>query len=78
MIAREPLMSEINETQFTSISKAGSLEEIAAFWDTHSLGDYWDQTHEVDFDVRALHRRRVTIDYAKRILQIIEQLKAAR
>jgi hypothetical protein len=45
----------------TSISKAGSYEEIGEFWDTHSLADYWDQTEEVEFEVRAIRRRRVTI-----------------
>jgi len=24
-----------------------SVAEAAEFWDTHSLADYWDQTHEV-------------------------------
>ena len=26
-------------------------EEIGEFWDTHSLADYWDETHEVEFHV---------------------------
>ena len=26
-------------------------EEIGEFWDTHSLADYWDETHEVEFRV---------------------------
>ena len=26
-------------------------EEIGEFWDTHSLADYWDETHEVEFQV---------------------------
>ena len=26
-------------------------EEIGEFWDTHSLSDYWAETHEVDFQV---------------------------
>jgi hypothetical protein len=55
-------MSERSDTQLTSISKARTLEEIAEFWDTHSLDDYWDQTHEVEFEVRAKRRRRVTLD----------------
>lgn len=50
-----------SETQ-TSISKASTLEEIAKFWDTHSLGDYWDQTQEVEFEVRAGRRRRIVLD----------------
>lgn len=54
-------MKESEDTQVTSISKAQTLEEIANFWDTHSLADYWDQTHEVEFEVRAKRRRRVTL-----------------
>lgn len=53
-------MSE-NDKQKTSISKATSIEEIGDFWDTHSVADYWDQTHEVDIEVRAQRRRRVTL-----------------
>ena len=54
-------MKKSEDTQITSISKASTLEEIADFWDTHNLADYWDQTHEVEFEVRAKHRHRVTI-----------------
>ncbi len=55
-------MSENNQERLTSISKARTIEEVADFWDTHSLADYWDQTHEVEFEVRAQRRRRVTLD----------------
>jgi len=33
-------MNEPKDTPRSSISKARSLEEIADFWDTHSLADY--------------------------------------
>lgn len=56
-------MSENEQTQLTSISKARNYEEIGEFWDTHSLDDYWEQTHEVEFEVRAKPRKRVTVDY---------------
>jgi hypothetical protein len=46
----------------SSISNARTLKELAEFWDTHSLADYWDQTHEVEFEIRAQRRRRVTLD----------------
>ena len=36
----------------SSISKASSYKEIGEYWDTHDLADHWEQTHEVDFDVR--------------------------
>lgn len=50
------------DTDRTSISNARTLEEIGEFWDTHSLADYWDQTREVEFEVRAFRRRRITLD----------------
>jgi hypothetical protein len=54
-------MNESETTQLTSISQARTLDEIAEFWDTHSLADYWDQTEEAEFEVRAMRRRRVTL-----------------
>jgi hypothetical protein len=35
----------------SSISQAESYKEIGEFWDTHDLGDYWDQTEPVEFEV---------------------------
>lgn len=35
----------------TSISKAKSYKEIGEFWDSHDLGDYWEQTRPVKFHV---------------------------
>ena len=55
-------MSESKDEHLTSISKARTLEEIGDFWDEHSLADSWDQTHEVEFEVRARRRRRVTLE----------------
>lgn len=39
-----------------------SIEAAADFWDSYSLADYWDQTREVEIEVRAQRRRRVTLD----------------
>jgi len=45
-------MREDNNAPQTSISNARSIEEIADYWDSHSLADHWDQTHEVEFEIR--------------------------
>jgi len=37
-------------------------EEIGEFWDTHSLADYLDETHEVDFKVNIKPRQDQTPD----------------
>ena len=50
-------MNEQEDTPQTSISKAWTLEGIVAFWDTHSLDDYWGQTDEAVFTVRAQYRQ---------------------
>lgn len=55
-------MRENNNIKLTSISKAETYDEIAEFWDSHSLSDYWEQTHEVEFEIRAKRRHRITID----------------
>jgi len=55
-------MSKSRNTQITGISQTSTPEEVGEFWDTHSLAEYWDQTHEVEFEVRAKRRRRVTLD----------------
>ncbi len=64
-------MSENKNTQITSLSQAQTLEEIGEFWDTHSLDDYWDETREVEFEVRAKQRKRITLEP-----QIYQQLEA--
>jgi len=55
-------MSENKNRKRTSISKAQTPEEIGEFWDTHSLDDYWDETREAEFEVRAKQRRRITLE----------------
>ncbi|MBC7900466.1 MAG: hypothetical protein H7070_10490 [Saprospiraceae bacterium] len=55
-------MSENRKTKLSSISRAATLEQIGEFWDTHSLDDHWGETREADFTVRALQRRRITVD----------------
>lgn len=55
--------------EFASIAEAG------AFWDTHSLADYWDETQEVEIDVRIPRERRVTLasDLAQQIARRAER-----
>ena len=55
-------MNENSNTEKSSISKARTPEEIADYWDSHSLDNHWDQTHEVEFEVRAQRPRRIAVD----------------
>jgi hypothetical protein len=61
-----------NSERRTSISNARSIEEIAEYWDNHSLADVWDQTYDVDFEIKAKRRHRVVLDpevYEKLVAQ---------
>ena len=64
-------MSENKDKQITGISQAQTLEETGEFWDTHSLDDYWDETREAEFEVRAKQRKRITLEP-----QIYKELEA--
>jgi hypothetical protein len=41
----------------TSISRAQSPQEIGEYWDTHDLGEVWDQTSSAEFAV-AIHSEK--------------------
>lgn len=47
------------ENRVSSISQARTLEEMAEFWDTHSLADFDDQTYEVELTFDPSARRSV-------------------
>lgn len=55
-------MKKEDNPKHTTISKAQNLDEIAEYWDKHSLANHWDRTHEAQFEVRAKRRRRITVD----------------
>jgi hypothetical protein len=57
----------------SSISKASSYAEIGEYWDTHDLADYWDQTHEVHFDVNL----ESSVTYFAVEKMLAEKLRAA-
>ena len=44
-------------------------EEIGEFWDTHSLADYWDETHEVEFQVNLKSRQNLSPDETEAVDQ---------
>lgn len=45
------------EDRVSSISGSRTIEELAEFWDTHSLADYEDQTYEVEMTFDPSARR---------------------
>lgn len=60
------------------IPEMNSYEEIAEFWDTHSLADYWEQTEPVEFELDPQARRRYLVALDPELLQRIQKLAQVR
>ncbi len=55
-----------------------SYEEMADFWDEHSLADYWDQTEPAEFEISPQARRRYMVAVDRDLLTRIGQLARQR
>jgi len=49
----------MQENKVSSISRSRTIEEMADFWDSHSLADYDEQTCEVEMTFDPAARRTV-------------------
>ena len=56
------VMDENKKKQSSSMSKAKMPREIGDFRDAHSLDEFWDETREVEFEVRAERKKRVALE----------------
>lgn len=56
------------------IPKHKNYEEMADFWDTHSLADYWDQTEPAEFEVSEPLRHSYLIPVDRELLIRISRL----
>lgn len=61
-----------------TIPEMSSYEEIADFWDTHSLADYWEQTEPDDFEIEPGARRRYLVALDPELLQRVWKLAHSR
>jgi hypothetical protein len=60
------------------IPEMESYEQIADFWDTHSLADYWEQTEPAEFEISPTARRRYLVAVDPGILNRIQRLARVR
>jgi len=65
-------------TEDKKIPNMSSYEDIATFWDDHSLVDYWDQTEPAQFDLDANARRRYLVALDPGLLRRIQKLAQTR
>ena len=62
----------------SSISQSRSWEEMAEFWDTHSLADYEDQTYEVEMTFDPAIRRHSYIHIEPELMEELRQIALMR
>jgi hypothetical protein len=60
------------------IPSFNSYEEMAEFWDTHSLADYWDHTEPAAFEVAPEARRRYLVAVDREVLARVQRLARTR
>lgn len=56
-----------------SKSKSRSLDELVEFFDTHDLGDYWDEMPEAHFEIdikRRLHLVAIGAELADKLTEM--------
>jgi hypothetical protein len=55
-----------------------SYEEMAAFWDTHSLADYWEQTESAEFEISEQARYRYVVHIDRDLLSRVQRVAQKR
>jgi hypothetical protein len=61
------------ESNSKHIPKFSSIDELVEFFETHDLGEYWDQMPEADFDIdikRKTHIFAIDEDLADRLTEV--------
>ena len=64
----------------SSISDSRTIEEIADVWESYSLADYGEETHEVEMSFDASARRafvKIEPELMQDISQLVRQRKAS-
>ncbi len=60
------------------IPEMNSYAEMAEFWDSHSLADYWDQTEPGEFQIAPDARRRYLVAVDPDLLQRAQRVARTR
>ena len=60
------------------IPEMNSYEEMADFWDSHSLADYWDQTEPAEFQIAPDAPRRYLVAVDPDLLQRAQRVARTR
>jgi len=70
--------SEVHMTDDKKIPTLTSYEEMADFWDAHSVADYWDETEPAEFELDPNARRRYLVAVDRDLLARTQRLAFVR
>lgn len=62
----------------TTLPQMGSMNELVDFFDTHDLGDYWEEMPKANFEVRIKGRKYLVAleeDVAAQVIHIAKEEK---
>ena len=65
----QEIMEDKNKKRDPMPPPDATSEEIGEFWDTHNLADYWDETHEVEFQVNLKSQQNLSPDETEAVDQ---------
>ena len=60
------------------IPTLSSYNEVAEFWDTHSLADYWQETEPAKFEISPEARRRYLVALDPALLLRVQRMAQSR
>ena len=60
------------------IPELKSYGEVAEFWDTHSLADYWEQTEPAEFEISPHARGRYLVSVDRDLLCRVQRVARVR
>lgn len=53
-----------------------TAKQIHEFWKTHSSADYWEETEEVEVEMRRRPRQPVSVKLSEEDVEILKQIAA--
>lgn len=63
-----------------TLPELNSVNELVDFFETHDMGDYWEQMPEADFDIKIKRRKHLIVleeDIATKVTQIAKAKKVS-
>jgi len=68
------------KSKVKTLPELNSIDELVDFFETHDMGDYWEQMPEADFEIKIKRRKHLIAieeDVATKVTQIAKAKKVS-